>query len=388
MSSDIRTQTRQTTAVGDSLKDSDWQITEDSGPLVQPPNPTPTPTPSPIKAVVNVMPSPIIPGNTVTLDASQSTGQGVLKYKWTQPRGTTVKLQPNAEATTVTFIAPDNTNGGVSIPHSLGFVLHLSDSTQNATQTTATVNINPAQQPPNPSPNPTPSPTPTNIPVKFIADVVNHSSKLSDQQLQQLCAAVKKQLDADVAPYWGYTADFNFGTPQPGHAKLGVFDNADQPGDLGWHSDDNNQVTIEIFYVGTLDDVGVTISHEMIETVGDYNAETTVPATDPNGKPCTYFEENCDPVESDEYKIDNVGVSNFVTPAWFQLQSVPNTPDGRFDFLKKTSKPFEIDSGGYMEISYDNGRTWSEVQERTSGFDKFSGSRKRMRDAKKQKESS
>ena len=124
----------------------------------------------------------------------------------------------------------------------------------------------------------------------------------------------------------------------------------------------------------------------MLETIGDYDANTIVPATDPNGKPCTYFEENCDPVESDSYKVNGIDVSNFVTPTWFKLPQVAGTPDGRFDFLQNTNKPFELDSGGYMEVSYDGGRQMvREVQRRTSGFDKFSVCIKRMRDAKKHK---
>jgi len=234
-----------------------------------------------------------------------------------------------------------------------------------------------APLPPTPVPTPTPTPTPSPIPVKFVADVVNHSSKLSISQLQTICNAVKIQLDRDGAPYWGSTAEFNFGPPVTGHAKLGVFDNADQPGALGWHDDVNNQVTIEIFYIGTLADVAVTISHEMLETIGDYNASTTVQGTDPNGKACTFYTENCDPVESDVYQINGISVSDFATPAWFKLPQPAGTPDGRFDFMKKTTKPFELSRGGYMEISYDGGRTWSEIQARTSGMDKFSGSHKR-----------
>lgn len=297
------------------------------------------------------------------------------------------QLKQGDKTTTAVIQYQPNTN--TQVPTTDSFTYSAYDNQKNKSrEATVTINITGTGVPPPPSPPPNPPlppipPAPT-TPTKFTADVVNHSTKLTTQQIQTLCAAVKKQLDNEVAQYWGSTASFNFGAPVSGNAKLGFFDTADQPGDLGWHDDQDNQVTIEIFYVGTLDDVGVTVSHEMIETIGDYNANTTVPAVDPQGKACTYFTENCDPVESDQYAVDNVQVSNFVTPAWFKLPSVAGVPDARFDYLKKTATPFDIDKGGYMDVSYDNGNNWQDIFERTSGFDKFSGSRKRMRDKNKQ----
>jgi hypothetical protein len=390
LSTTVRTQTRQTSTIGDPVPDQDWNITSDTGIL------------KPVTAVqAAIIPSSQIVhvGDTITLDGSKSTGTGTLIYTWAQTKGTTATLSPSSTAPTITFAASNNTSGGVSIEHTLTFQLTVHDTTKASSSAIATVDIKPAATPspppiPPPSPPPIPPPSPPPIPppspppsapVKFVADVINHSSKLSNAQLQTLCSAIKTQLDRDGAPFWGSTAEFNFGPAVAGHAKLGVFDNSDQPGALGWHDDVNNQVTIEIFYIGTLADVGVTISHEMLETIGDYNANTTVPGIAPDGRACTYFTENCDPVESDVYQINGIDVSNFVTPAWFQITQAVGTPDGRFDFLKNTTKPFDIDRGGYMEISYDGGRSWSEVQARTSGMDKLSGSRKRMRDKTKSK---
>lgn len=285
---------------------------------------------------------------------------------------------------TTTAVIQYHPNTNTQVPTTDSFTYSAYDNQNNKSrEATVTINITGTGLPPPPNPPLPPIPPAPTAPTKFTADVVNHSTKLTTAQMQTLCAAVKKQLDNEVAQYWGSTASFNFGAPVAGNAKLGFFDTADQPGDLGWHDDQDNQVTIEIFYVGTLDDVGVTVSHEMIETIGDYNANTTVPATDPQGKACTYFTENCDPVESDQYAVDGVQVSNFVTPTWFKLPSVSGTPDGRFDYLKKTATPFDIDKGGYMDVSYDQGNTWQDIFERTSGFDKFSGSRKRMRDTNK-----
>lgn len=215
-------------------------------------------------------------------------------------------------------------------------------------------------------------------PVMFIADVTNHSSKLSTPQLGSICSAVQTQLDNEGAQFWGSTAKFNFGAKVSGHVQCGIFDTADQPGDLGWHDDNAGQVTIECFYLETLQDLAVTLSHEMMETIGDYTADKTIKAVDPSGNPCLYFQENCDPVESDFYQISGISVSNFATPAWFNLPMVPGTPDKRYDFMQKCTHNYEIRPGGYMEVSYDNGTNWTQIQERK--FEQFSNSRKRVRE--------
>lgn len=201
----------------------------------------------------------------------------------------------------------------------------------------------------------------------FIADVINKSTHLSTPDLVNITNAVKKQLDNEGLNFWGHTASFNLGARISGNATLTILDQSDSPGDLGWHDFQNGIAVIEAFNIGTLSDLSVTISHEMLETIGDFNANTTVKGVDSQGKPCLFFTENCDPVESSTYKIDNIDVSDFVTPVWFNLPKVQGTPDGRFDFLKIVNKPFQLASGGYSEISYDNGQSWTQEQARTRG---------------------
>lgn len=202
--------------------------------------------------------------------------------------------------------------------------------------------------------------------VKGIIDVENHSNKLSNDQIQPLLDAVQKQLDNEVLQYWGYTARFNLlpmgvlNTDKT-HWKMGVFDESDEPGDAGWHDDESGQVIIEVFNLGTPNDTAITISHEALESITDTDANTTVEGLDPSGRPCIMYLEPADPVEDDSYAIDGIQVSNFVMPTWFKLPSVDFTPDARFDFLQKVTKEFEILPGGYMQYSYDNGKTWTEV---------------------------
>lgn len=217
-----------------------------------------------------------------------------------------------------------------------------------------------------PTPNPTPTPTPTNAQSLFTVDVFNFSNE-SVSDIQKWCNAVKKQADTDISKWWGYTVDFNFNTltsnstkATPGHAYLGLFSNTDQPGDLGWHDvGPNNEPLIKIFTKEAESfslSPSITISHEIAESISDTNANTIVQGFDESGKACLYFKENCDPVENNTYQVDGVDVSDFVTPAWF-IQNA----NGPYDFLNQVQKPFQMLQGGYMEISYDNGKTWNEV---------------------------
>ena len=60
-----------------------------------------------------------------------------------------------------------------------------------------------------------------------------------------------------------------------------------------------------------------------------------------------YALEVCDPVEADKlgYMIENVLVSDFVTPAWFE-----NTRADRVDFKRRIRKPLELGKGGYLGV--------------------------------------
>jgi hypothetical protein len=70
-----------------------------------------------------------------------------------------------------------------------------------------------------------------------------------------------------------------------------------------------------------------------------------------------YALEVCDAVESDElgYKIDDVLVSDFVTPAWFE----PTETD-RLDFRHHVAKELELARGGYIS-TFDPSSGWTQV---------------------------
>ena len=77
------------------------------------------------------------------------------------------------------------------------------------------------------------------------------------------------------------------------------------------------------------------------------------------GKPCFMDLEVCDPVENDEYNIQNIPMSNFILPSWFE----PAMPNQKYDYLGKLGAPCTLDSGGYFGYSF-NLKTWNEQQGR------------------------
>ncbi len=94
----------------------------------------------------------------------------------------------------------------------------------------------------------------------------------------------------------------------------------------------------------------VTASHELLEMLVDPNISLTVFVQNSNaaGILCAY--EVCDACEDDSlgYRIDNVLLSEFVYPAWFE--SFRTESSTQFDPLNKIQKPFDLLVNGYIGI--------------------------------------
>jgi hypothetical protein len=217
--------------------------------------------------------------------------------------------------------------------------------------------------PPHP-PAPTPTPTPS-VPIRGTIAVVNLSSQLSDSTLQQYINAVKQQADNDISKAWTYSVNFVMvpkgQNPPAADAYMAVADTIDAPGAAGYHDwGPNGEPIIKIDV--SAGDVSVTISHEVAETISDWNAATTEKTYVPtkSDQPISdttafVYIESADATEEDTYQVNGVAVSNFVTRQWFQK----NSP-GPWDHLGLMTRPLEVRKGGYMAYSTDN-ITWTEV---------------------------
>lgn len=198
----------------------------------------------------------------------------------------------------------------------------------------------------------------------MLIGIVNESTLAEDHDVHLMTRAVAHQMRYDVSPAWDkhppaviYYSDVSH--VPPGAYVIGVFDNDDQAGVLGWHTESSDgSVFGRVFVKPTLDaggdmlhgelSVASVLSHEVAEAFVDPNVQMW--AADFNGK--LYALEVCDPVESDYYMVrvgdQQVSVSNFVFPAWFDPQAPPTA---RLDYVGTTSKPFTMAPGGYVIYS-------------------------------------
>ncbi len=201
--------------------------------------------------------------------------------------------------------------------------------------------------------------------------VLNQSKKVTDAQAMLMTQACAQQLLFHIAPAWNRIAvTVGFYTDPklvPSDASpILILDAPDDPGALGYHTEDKDVVYGRIFVNPVLESGGTilydaansqnvsvasVLSHEIAELFLDpyVNLWADGPLL-PDGD--EYSFESADPVESDSYEIDvpssdgitKVSVSNFIMPSWFDNQNTT----GPFDYLNKLSAPFTMTPGGYI----------------------------------------
>ncbi|HXX96588.1 MAG TPA: hypothetical protein VEL11_05670 [Candidatus Bathyarchaeia archaeon] len=210
--------------------------------------------------------------------------------------------------------------------------------------------------------------TTSTVPLLGTIAVVNLSHSVDTQTLTTWMQGVKQQADTDFVKVWGYSINYvvvdKNTTPPLADWYMTVADTIDAPNAAGYHDVDKNGRPI--IKIDAKDQpVSVTISHEVVETISDENANTIVAncLDTINNKPCWMYQEAADAVEEDTYQVNGVAVSNFVTNNWFNQNA-----SGPYDFLKLCTMPFEIRKGGYMGVCYrnpDDPNAWTQI-------DKFS----------------
>lgn len=199
--------------------------------------------------------------------------------------------------------------------------------------------------------------------------VINESTVLADSDVTPAIAALQKQVNDDFYPVWGINANLKMvakGTPPPaGSWWLVLLDDSDQANALGYHDLTTEGLPIGKVFAGSDLKIGtswtVTASHELLEMLGDPNINLTVFAQNTNTAGILYAYEVCDACEDDSlgYKIDNVLVSDFVYPAWFESFRAEGST--QFDRMNKMHNPFELLAGGYIGIfNVSTGSGWTQ----------------------------
>lgn len=169
--------------------------------------------------------------------------------------------------------------------------------------------------------------------------VLNRSKTVTDKRAAKITAAVNRQVQRDVLPVWGGAfadvwVEFDM-RPEQADWQIFIVDDSTVPGALGWHSiDADGEPYGEVSAAG---EPSVTLSHEVLEIIADPGVNRVAVNWFDR---LTYAMEICDPVQRNTYQIDDVTVSDFVTPAWFGFVS------GKAAFSSDV-EPWQVDTGGF-----------------------------------------
>lgn len=186
--------------------------------------------------------------------------------------------------------------------------------------------------------------------------VVNQS-KIADSIVQEVLRAVSQQLLLDFRQSWDVVAECELvGRRSSRITRKEVRGDAiiylrkgdgAKEGALGWHEVDEFALPWGVVYTETLENWTVTLSHEVLEMVLDPHCNRFALGPHPN-EPSRYvfhWYEACDAVQSRNYEIAGIEVSDFVLPAYF----TPDEEAGqRTSFLGLELPSFEFCDDGYV----------------------------------------
>jgi len=214
-----------------------------------------------------------------------------------------------------------------------------------------------------------PQPTHAQTPTIQIC-VINESTVLADTDVVPVVAALQKQVTNDFRPIWGTDAELTIvpkGTqPANGSWWLVLLDDSDQANALGYHDLTAEGLPIGKVFAASDLKAGtswtVTASHELLEMLGDPNINLTVFVQNNNNTAgVLYAYEVCDACEDDSlgYQIDNILLSDFVYPSWFEGFRTEGST--QFDRMNKIQNPFQLLVNGYIGVfNVSSGSGWQQ----------------------------
>jgi hypothetical protein len=181
-----------------------------------------------------------------------------------------------------------------------------------------------------------------------------HGGPLTTAILDQIGAAVAKQMNGEVAAEWGCNVTFRTGAAdasdvKPGEIACLIQDNLPQaPGAAAFHDRLPNGCPVAYFaredytsHTQGSSSLSVDVSHEAIETIGDPGANRWADLAS-GTQDCAL--ELCDPVQNQVYEVDGIAVSDFVLQSFFDPGA-----SGPFDRLGKCPAQGDY-SGGYLIV--------------------------------------
>lgn len=198
--------------------------------------------------------------------------------------------------------------------------------------------------------------------------VAKLTDRISDAHFAAALHSVQRQIDQDFTPLWSMTAIVRM-TYAPVRKKpnpelntadfvLYVADPSVDPETSkdadGYHAANHAGVPYGFVFVDpspkAIERWTVTLSHEVLESIADPDANLAVVAPHPRipRRRVLLDYEICDPVQGDTYLIDGLSVSNFVLPAYFA--DADRKVSTRNDYLNKGVERFGLRTGGYISF--------------------------------------
>src|SRR5580693_2865799 len=199
--------------------------------------------------------------------------------------------------------------------------------------------------------------------------VINESTLLTDAEVSPVISALQQQVTNDFRPIWGIDAELTMvpqgAQPPNGSWWLVLLDDSDQAGALGYHDLTPDGLPIGKAFAASDLKAGtswsVTTSHELLEMLADPNINLTILVQNANTTGTLFAYEVCDACEDDSfgYQINNVLVSDFVYPAWFETFRAQGST--QFDHMNQIQNPLQLLAGGYIGVfSVSDGSGWQQ----------------------------
>jgi hypothetical protein len=208
----------------------------------------------------------------------------------------------------------------------------------------------------------------TAIPVHVA--LVDDTGKISSADLQTCAGALNEQVQADFAPIWKVAATVGaYDSAPPATWAVHIQKQLDEPGALGFHTDDQNQ---PISYVMYTDTWTITVSHETLEMLADPYGSRPHTARLPEGlenqyakfglssasSRVSYLLEVCDPCEETSYEVGGVQLSDFLLPGWYRTSPAQHPA---YSHAGGCTDPRQVADGGYVSFSNSETKEWYQV---------------------------
>jgi hypothetical protein len=186
--------------------------------------------------------------------------------------------------------------------------------------------------------------------------VTNHSTVVSDAEVQAALPDFQTQLNRDFEPAWGRGASLaglvaKNQQPAPGCWQIVLLDDADQAGALGYHDVTPDGRPLSKVFVKTTKDAGeswtVVFTHELLEMLADPYINSVTFIESGSGGFLIPVEVG-DPVEGEQYgyTVGKTLCTDFVLPSWFRQGTA-----GPWDHAGHLEQPLYVLPGGYVSIA-------------------------------------